>query len=118
MTEYADRRFVRGCFYAEVDPDKFSRRIAVVETNFSLRVRYIESVLQEVDPKQALNPDQRTTSLVQGIRGARSGCTAPATGRRPPSRRETLTLRLLVAGLKANAVEGYMMYGGIADRLH
>ena len=51
MTEFADRRLVRRCFCAEVDPDKFAHRIAVVKAIFRLRVRQIEPLLKEVDPQ-------------------------------------------------------------------
>ena len=44
MTEFSDRRFVEGCYCAEVNPDKFEHRLGVIEANFGLRVRQIEPV--------------------------------------------------------------------------
>ena len=69
MMEFADRRFVSGCFCPEVDPDKFSHRLALVETIYRLRIRYIEPLLQEIDPQHSLNANRRTASLAQGLIG-------------------------------------------------
>ncbi len=68
-TEFAEGSLIRRCFCAEVDPDKFAHRIAVVKAIFRLRVRQIEPLLKEVDPQHSLYADWRTASLARGIMG-------------------------------------------------
>ena len=118
VAEFTDGCLVRGSFSAEVDPDKFAHRLAVIEAIFGLRVRQIKPVLQEVDPQHSLDANRRTASLARGIMGLDQAAQLPPRDDSVHLAQEVLTLRLLVVGLKTYAGKCHLAHGNLAGRLN
>lgn len=109
---------VRGCFYAEIDPNKFSYSLAIIEAVLGLWFRNIEPLLQEVDPANSLNAYRRATSLTGGIMGHAQAAKFPSLDDGIHLAQKALTPRLLIVSLKTYAGKGHLTHGHPANRLN
>ncbi len=118
VTELANVCLVRGCFYAEVDPNKFSHSLAIIQAVLGLWVRHVEPLLQEVDPEHSLNSYRRATSLTGGIMGLDQAAKFPPGNDGIHLAQKALTPRLLMVSLKTYAGKGHLTHGNLAQRLN
>jgi len=118
MMESAGRRLISRGFYAEVCPEKFTYRPAIIKPIFRLRICHIEPLFQEVDPQHMLKANQRTISLARGAMKFDQAI------RRPPwdygfhLAQKAFTPRLLMVALKTYAGESHSTHENGENKLN
>lgn len=116
VTELTNGCLVRGCFYGEVDPNKFAHSLAIIEAVFSLWVQHFEPLLQEVDPEHSLYG--WATSLTRGIIGLDQAGQFPPRDNGLHLAQKVFTPCLLMVSLKINTGKGHLKHGNLAHRLN
>src|ERR1700688_2405974 len=67
MAKAQNRGLVRHHLVAQLDPDKATHRLTVVDRVFRLRVRQVEPLLQEIDAQHLLQPQRLATLAGFGV---------------------------------------------------
>jgi hypothetical protein len=117
MAKLADRRLIRRRLIAKIDAGEIPHRGAVIEANFGLRVRYVESLLQKAEAQHPINPDRRAASFARGVMGRNQGRERGSRKHKVHLGQKALSPCLLVGAIQAEAGEAFLLHGGHAQRL-